>query len=602
MAEWGTKKVKYITNKELLGEIQRSKATYCHFTAPEYSTYDAVVTSTEDLTQEFIAATFQAKVTKLAKASALTDISEADVVFRVMTDQHLPEEFDEKRRKRSSGGGWVPRTNFPPFQHFVLHDDLLIEVGRSHWKGDLESGQFCAMHGKITERLASMFLLLVEQYSRRGNWRGYCLPHYDEAMTQRGWLNSDQITENDMILSYDNGQLKWSKIKSIYRDDFDGKMFHLTSKGFNALVTEGHRFVTDHGMKPVEHLDDHDKLILMGRPVEDGPVLYDNAFVELVGWFVTEGNYYSEKGRNYRRVTLYQNEGVFADRIRMCFTRLNEGHSEYHRPDRRGGNQTQVAFHLRKKLCEQLLEVAPDKVLSMPFILSLSQQQRELLIQTMMDGDGFNRMYAQKDKSHVDAFVMLCTLAGYRTRTKITNCMSFGKPTQIYLIHIYAPCSHTTNVSRIDFHGGKGVIEEDKLNQPTVDYRGRIWCPETEYGSFVVRHDGYIFVTSNSYVSDMRGQALVQLSQVGLQFDESRSDNPFAWYTQIIKNSFRRTLLLEKRNQDIRDDLLVMAGAIPSFTRQVDDDLEQKAMMNEPAGSDDKKEVKKRGRKPKQRD
>jgi hypothetical protein len=89
------------------------------------------------------------------------------------------------------------------------------------------------------------------------------------------------------------------------------------------------------------------------------------------------------------------------------------------------------------------------------------------------------------------------------------------------------------------------------------------------------------------------------LSQVGLQFDESRSDNPFAWYTQIIKNSFRRTLLLERRNQDIRDDLLIMAGAIPSFTRQVDDELEQR---NDKSEDSEPEPPKRRGRRPKSRD
>ena len=41
-----------------------------------------------------------------------------------------------------------------------------------------------------------------------------------------------------------------------------------------------------------------------------------------------------------------------------------------------------------------------------------------------------------------------------------------------------------------------------------------------------------------TYVDEMRGQALVQLAQIGLQFDESKSDNPFAYYTAAVNNSF----------------------------------------------------------------
>ena len=32
--------------------------------------------------------------------------------------------------------------------------------------------------------------------------------------------------------------------------------------------------------------------------------------------------------------------------------------------------------------------------------------------------------------------------------------------------------------------------------------------------------------------------ALVQLAQIGLQFNEAKSDNPFAYYTATVNNSF----------------------------------------------------------------
>ena len=66
----------------------------------------------------------------------------------------------------------------------------------------------------------------------------------------------------------------------------------------------------------------------------------------------------------------------------------------------------------------------------------------------------------------------------------------------------------------------------------------------------------------------MKGQAILQLTQIGLQFDESKSDNPFAYYTAAVTNSFVRIINIEKRNQNIRDDILEMNGMNPSWTRQ----------------------------------
>jgi hypothetical protein len=75
-----------------------------------------------------------------------------------------------------------------------------------------------------------------------------------------------------------------------------------------------------------------------------------------------------------------------------------------------------------------------------------------------------------------------------------------------------------------------------------------------------------------TYNDEMQSQALMQLSQIGLQFDESKSDNPFAYYTAAITNSFTRILNIEKKNQAIRDDLLEFNGMMPSFSRQNEND------------------------------
>jgi hypothetical protein len=75
-------------------------------------------------------------------------------------------------------------------------------------------------------------------------------------------------------------------------------------------------------------------------------------------------------------------------------------------------------------------------------------------------------------------------------------------------------------------------------------------------------------VRGYTYNDEMRGQAILQLAQIGLQFDESKSQNPFAYYTAAVTNSFVRIINIEKRNQNIRDDILEMNGMNPSWSRQ----------------------------------
>jgi hypothetical protein len=71
-----------------------------------------------------------------------------------------------------------------------------------------------------------------------------------------------------------------------------------------------------------------------------------------------------------------------------------------------------------------------------------------------------------------------------------------------------------------------------------------------------------------TYNDEMRNSAILQLTYVGLRFNEAKSQNPFAYYTAAITNSFCRVLNSEKRNQNIRDDILEMNGLNPSWTRQ----------------------------------
>lgn len=80
-----------------------------------------------------------------------------------------------------------------------------------------------------------------------------------------------------------------------------------------------------------------------------------------------------------------------------------------------------------------------------------------------------------------------------------------------------------------------------------------------------------------SYVDEMRGQALIQLTQIALQFDEGKSQNPFAYYTAAVTNSFTRVLNVEKRQRDIRDDMLQESGQMPSWTRQMEHKMNMSA-------------------------
>jgi hypothetical protein len=99
---------------------------------------------------------------------------------------------------------------------------------------------------------------------------------------------------------------------------------------------------------------------------------------------------------------------------------------------------------------------------------------------------------------------------------------------------------------------------------------------------------------SYTYLEEMKGNALQHLVAIALKFDEAKSDNPFGFYSISIKHCFVRVLNIEKRAQEIRDDLLIASGAAPSMTRQIDHELSMRPEYKKP---DDSLLIAKRGRK-----
>lgn len=210
------KTVNYLNNKDILKEIHASKNSYCYYTKPEYHQYDFIV----DMPQSELVKSLeyclkpetiqQAKETRAARLSIEAGekldpntIPVSDLVFRVMTWDHIPVSPKQPRKttKKKTAKDIIEideleepsfddledattkdevddmvhtKVNFPPFQHYKIDENTSVFcVGKSHWKGGLEEGQFSKDHGRITDRLARMYIMLCEKYAMKFNWRGY---------------------------------------------------------------------------------------------------------------------------------------------------------------------------------------------------------------------------------------------------------------------------------------------------------------------------------------------------------------------------------------------------------------------------------------------
>ncbi len=201
-------KVNYLNNKDLLEEIHKSKNTYSSYAKPEYHQYDIILPSLDKINIRTVAEakrnqakrigdldyqTRKRAGEKVKQADCEVDykkIAKTDLIFRIMTFDHIPLNGTRKKNPKSLADH-RDKVNFPPFQHWKFDDkDELICVGKSHWKGDLVKGKFDKDHGQITNTLARMYIKLCERYATRGNVRGYT---YNDEMRAQAILQLTQI-------------------------------------------------------------------------------------------------------------------------------------------------------------------------------------------------------------------------------------------------------------------------------------------------------------------------------------------------------------------------------------------------------------------------
>ena len=201
----------------MLKEIHKSKLTFCYVRDEEHARFDVIVEDIEDVKNpEVIQQAKESRAHQLSvqayEAAYLAwyddptskqsqkpkqiahkvdpdTIDEKDLVFRLMTFEHVPLEPGRKSKPKTVADHHA-KCNFPPFKHYAYINGALKECVRSHWEGGLDNGHFNTQHGAITNNLAKMYIKLCERYSMRSNWRGYT---YVDEMRSHALLQLSQI-------------------------------------------------------------------------------------------------------------------------------------------------------------------------------------------------------------------------------------------------------------------------------------------------------------------------------------------------------------------------------------------------------------------------
>lgn len=374
----------------------------------------------------------------------------------------------------------------------------------------------------------------------------YCVDESTHALSKRGWLRMDQIKVGDEILTItpDGELIEWQPVQAVNIFPSPGKLARWRSNRFDALTTANHRWLArgssfrggHHTLnvgRPRTHFvttgevadgNQYKRLIVSGGTPVAGPGTHPDELVELVGWYITKG----WPGNNPWAVYVSQSEShnpARCERIRKLATHFREQGAtvdEYGPRDSDYGPV--ITWYFDKGIGEQVRHVAPNKELTMEFLLSLSPDQQRLLYTTMMAADGTTnpngvQTFTQKDPKRTHAFQILCSLLGLRTAVRHN-----GK------VH------HVSVYSHADLY-------VDQLERTEEEYVGMVWCPTTANGTWLARRHGFTYWTGNSDLT---------------QFEKNVMKRVFPWYTFSRKNL-----------PPLLEDLVNKPGKVAAATRAI---------------------------------
>jgi hypothetical protein len=353
-----------------------------------------------------------------------------------------------------------------------------------------------------------------------------CVDEKTECLCKdKGWTTYNDLEKDDLIytLNIDTGMGEWKPVRFVHSSEFEGSIDELKNgKGFNSLTTRGHRWpVQAHHRGPhtknkrtysnhyvmredIRDVSSNERISLANK-FSDFPTekKYTDTFVELMGWFVTEG-YIGSKNRPSQYAFITQSKTANSkntQRIRDLLLSNDIDFYEYEHPvyttEINNIKCQEISFRINQKYSRDILScisTTGNKIPKLDFIYSLTRDQLQLFYDVVHLGDGsYNgpkeyeqKILIQKSKEWLDVMQIVACLLGYATNLYLYNdniTLSTGEKSY---------CHRLSTLKN-------NYKNRHQLKLSEVPYKGIVWCPNTENNTFLARRNGYCFMTGNTY-------------------------------------------------------------------------------------------------------
>jgi DNA methylase len=407
-----------------------------------------------------------------------------------------------------------------------------LAAGEGHHRYDMRTNNPLGKVPGSVWRIASEPLRIPDWAKERYNLPDHfaCLDADTEILTRRGWLRHTALEVGDQVAGYnlDTGLAEWTGCHAVHRYDYDGPMVSVEKRDLSMRLTPNHRCLASrmtgpiHARGPLEVVmaEDLTPRHFIPRSVEFAPEPATKAIGEnmaaLCGWVAAEGWYASDlvylsqsQTANPEKVAaidalLERFEWRLSDRGYRRSFRSSLGFIERHEGTRvyRGRPWTDVTWRLPLWLGHEVQRLMPAKFLTCE-LANLPAEEARALLDAFVDGDGHRRPderlgIFQKERGNLDWLQMIAVRLGYKTTLR--------RGSDKWVLYL------TPGGRSVTLRGTNGVNKP----VPREHYRGVVWCPTTGTGTFVARRNGSVFVTGNSFPTEIPRRLILGFSPNGI--------------------------------------------------------------------------------------
>ena len=409
-----------------------------------------------------------------------------------------------------------------------------------------------------------------------------CVDFDTEILTLNGWKKYNEISIGDKILSYNmqTQHITNDAITHIHIYEGIHNVIKFQHSSFNAVSTTEHRWVTQKGNQPpkfitTEHIcnnkwPDYPILKIADNKFSDNKNISDFE-LQLIGWLMTDGYY-----KDNQSMMLYQSENT--DNKKNIYNKmisvLKSLNMDFH--DRIRNNNYHEIYLNKCDVTDWIRAEFPNRILTYTFINTLSQHQSNVLVNAMLDGDGysgkFDCHFVCGDKEKSDVFQYLCCRAGIATNCKCIlpdDKKHYGKvANECGYVVTKQPYYIVSVLRRKRAH----IYPQHRTNITT----NGVWCVTTNNETWIARRNGCVFITGNSRVQGSAAD-LTKLAMIELYNNRELKDLGFKMlipiHDEILaecprENAKRCGELMEQMMIDAARDLIVPISCDAEFTEQ----------------------------------